>query len=626
MMLQFRVLRVLFQRRGPEEYAEQGGTAPRPQRCCQMLKLLPLVFAFAALPAVGLEARQQPESVTMTSVNEAEWQEEAERSPALLVKLQILLDRAHASPGVIDGTPGENTRKAIAAFAEMKGLEPTEQVNEQLWRALVETGSEPALTTYKITEKDVRGPFSKKIPEDFRNKAAMDRLGYTSPQELLGEKFHMSEALLRKLNPEASFEKAGQEIVIANVEQKSLPGKISRVEVDAKQQRLKAYGAGDALLAIYPATVGSEDRPSPKGEFKVTKVSENPVYEYNPALQLRGVKVKEKLKLPPGPNNPVGAVWIDLSAEGYGIHGTPDPEEVSKAASHGCIRLTNWDALALARSLNKGTPVEIHDGQKSGALQAPNGALSQTFADAAPLPQRNPARSGLSEEQKPAPPGEVATIPWTDTDIAAAKAKCTESLSSLPLDYEPLPPIKEGLCGAPAPILLKSVGSKPKVVIDPPATVTCTLAKALSTWLTEAVQPEANTLFGSSVSKLHAGSYTCRNRNAAPHQRLSEHALANAIDISDFVLVSGQHIAVADSSPNDDPPLPVAKPGRDSGETLTVQLASARGNGHKREFLKSVRHEACAVFGTVLGPGADDAHESHLHLDMKQRRGASFCQ
>ncbi len=251
-------------------------------------------------------------------------------------------------------------------------------------------------------------------------------------------------------------------------------------------------------------------------------------------------------------------------------------------------------------------------------MQAPNGDLPQTLADAAPLPQRNPVRSVPGEQQKPAPPGEMATIPWTDTEIAAAKAKCTESLSSLPLDYEPLPPIKEGLCGAPAPILLKSVGSKPKVIIDPPATVTCTLAKALSVWLTEAVQPEANTLFGSAVSKLHAGSYTCRNRNGAPLQRLSEHALANAIDISDFVLVSGEHIAVADSSPNGDPPPPVPKPGRGSGETFTVQLASARWNGHKREFLKSVRHEACGIFGTVLGPGADDAHESHLHLEGHQ--------
>src|ERR1041384_880260 len=115
-----------------------------------------------------------------------------------LVRFDILLDRAHASPGEIDGTLGENTRKAIAAYAEMKGLEATEQVTEELWRAVTQNDIEPALITYKITEKDTSGPFAKKIPEDFRAKAAMDRLSYTSPRELLAEKFHMSQDLLRK--------------------------------------------------------------------------------------------------------------------------------------------------------------------------------------------------------------------------------------------------------------------------------------------------------------------------------------------------------------------------------------------------------------------------------------------
>jgi lipoprotein-anchoring transpeptidase ErfK/SrfK len=252
--------------------------------------------------------------------------------------------------------------KAIAAYAEMKGLEPTDQATEELWHAIAESDAEPALVSHKITEKDIRGPFSKKIPEDFRAKAAMDRLGYISPRELLAEKFHMSEDLLRKLNPGASFNKEGQEIIVANVERDSLSGKVSRVEVDETRQRVKAYGEGDKLVAIYPATVGSEDRPSPKGEFKVTKITENPVYHYDPALHLRGVHVEEKLNIPPGPNNPVGAVWIDLSAEGYGIHGTPDPNKISKSASHGCIRLTNWDALELAKHLSKGTPVLIEEG------------------------------------------------------------------------------------------------------------------------------------------------------------------------------------------------------------------------------------------------------------------------
>jgi peptidoglycan hydrolase-like protein with peptidoglycan-binding domain len=589
--------------------------------CPTLCISLALLLAF---PATSLAARQRSASLTLESVNDAGWQAQGKPSIPLLVKLQVLLDRAHASPGEIDGTQGENTRKAIAAYAEMKGLEPTDQVTEDLWRAIAESDTEPALVTYKITEKDTGGPFSKRIPEDFRAKAAMDRLGYTSPRELLAEKFHMSQDLLRKLNPGASFDKEGQEIVVANVEHDSLSGKISRVEVDATRQRVKAY-EGDKLVAIYPATVGSEDRPTPKGEFKVMKITENPVYHYDPSLHFQGVHVNEKLNLPPGPNNPVGVVWIDLSAEGYGIHGTPDPDKISKSASHGCIRLTNWDALELAKHLGKGTPVVIEEGEKTGGLEAPD-QTSQRFAamDEIPLPRRNPARSEFPE-RAPLAPGQMATIPWTEAEIAEAKAKCSEALSSLTLNYELLPPIKEGLCGTPAPILLKSLGRDPEVALDPPATVTCAMAKALSAWLKESVQPQAQALINSPVTKLHVGSYTCRNRNGGADLPLSEHALANALDISDFVLTSGERIAVVDSWPSDNPPLPMPNPGRVSSSSF-VKRASVSLDEPERAFLKSVRDDACGIFGTVLGPGADEAHKSHLHLDMKERRGGSFCQ
>jgi hypothetical protein len=168
-------------------------------------------------------------------------------------------------------------------------------------------------------------------------------------------------------------------------------------------------------------------------------------------------------------------VWIDLSAEGYGIHGSPDPDKISKSASHGCIRLTNWDALELARHLRKGTPVVIEEGEKTGASETSSEDAQHLAAtEFTPLPERSPARDGQPREQTPLAPGQMTTIPWTETDIAAARAKCREALSSLTLDYEPLPPIKEGLCGAPGPILLKSVGGDPEVALDPPATVTCT--------------------------------------------------------------------------------------------------------------------------------------------------------
>ena len=594
-----------------------------------MRKFLPLLLAFFVLPAQSLEARQQAQGLTMASVNEAEWQDPVKPSASLLVKLQILLDRAHASPGVIDGKHGENTRKAIVAFGEMNGLESTEQADEHVWRMLTESESEAALVTYKITDKDIAGPFPKEIPKDFRKKAAMEYLGYTRPEELLAEKFHMSQDLLRKLNPGASFDEAGQEIVVANVEHESLPHKIARIEVDADKQRVKAYDKDNNIVAIYPATVGSEDRPSPKGDFKVTDIAENPGYHYDPALNLRGVHVEEKLNIPPGPNNPVGAVWISLSAEGYGIHGTPDPDKISKAASHGCIRLTNWDALELARHLSKGTPVVIEEGEKTGGLMAPNQGKQMgpsVAADETPaLPERNPV--GARAWQIPPPPGEVATMPWTDTEIAAAKDQCNVTLSSITLDYEPLLPVKEGLCGAPAPILLKSLGSDPKVAIDPPATVTCALAKALSAWLNETVQPKAKALFNSPVAKLHASSYACRNRNGGADQPLSEHALANAIDISDFVLASGEQIAVVENSPNGpaSPPLPLHNPSRISSERVKVRRVAVSLDNRERDFLESVHDEACKTFGTVLGPNADEAHKNHLHVDMKQRRSASFC-
>jgi lipoprotein-anchoring transpeptidase ErfK/SrfK len=309
--------------------------------------------AFSASKTTG-------QKFSLEDVNNAQWRGKVHAT--LLVKLQILLDRAHASPGQIDATRGENTRKAIIAYREMHGLGTGERIDEPLWRALTDRDSEPAITTYVITQKDVAGPFIEQVPDDYREKATLERLGYTGVKEMLAEKFHMSEQLLSRLNPSAAFDQPGTEIVVANVERDELPRKVARIEVNAAKQRVSAYDKDDRLVAVYPATVGSSERPSPTGTLKVTAIAENPTYHYDPALNLKGVDVQEKLELPPGPNNPVGIVWIALSAKGYGIHGTPEPEAVSKRASHGCIRLTNWDALELAKHVSKATPVHIDAG------------------------------------------------------------------------------------------------------------------------------------------------------------------------------------------------------------------------------------------------------------------------
>ena len=585
-------------------------------------------------PVTTLAARQKStsaETPDMASVNGADWQEKARPTLALLIKLQVLLDRAHVSPGEIDGNFGENTRKAIAAVRQLNSLEPSDQLDRHVWHMLTEEDSEPALITYKISEKDTAGPFVKRIPADFRKKAAMDRLDYTSAEELLAEKFHMSPQLLRKLNRGVRFDKTGQEILVANVERSALAGKISRVEVDAERQRVLAYDKDHNVVAIYPATVGSKDRPSPEGEFKVTKISENPVYHYDPALHLRGVDVKKKLDLPPGPNNPVGVVWISLSAEGYGIHGTPDPDKISKAASNGCIRLTNWDAVELAHHVSKGIPVLIarsaiiSQAKETGGRPGPVHSVAAPQAELPPLPEQNPARAHRQAHQTPPPPGEVPTLPWSEAEIAAAKTKCTEALSTLKLDYQPLPPIKAGLCGTPAPILLKSLGSEPKVAITPPATLDCAMAGALNRWLDKTVQPQAKELLGSPVIKLeNISSYVCRNRYDSPNQPLSEHALANALDVSGFVLASGEHITVLDSWPKASPPLPLPNPVRVTsigGWAETISLLTSP----KSEFVKKIHDDACGTFETVLGPEANEAHKNHFHLDMKERRSA-FCQ
>ena len=322
-----------------------------------------LLFATALALTVGpaLSAPQKAgrgQTLSLVQVNDAEWRgKRGGQSTAVLVKLQVLLDRAHASPGEIDASFGGNTRKAVVAYREMKGLSRGERIDEALWRALTETDQRPPLKTYTISEADISGPFTEKVPTDYREKAELPRLGYTSLVEALAEKFHMSEKLLRRLNPDAAFDKSGTEIAVADVQRDGLPRKVGRIEIKGTQVRV--YDKDESIVAIYPATVGSTERPSPAGELKVTAVAENPTYYYDPANNLKGVDVEEKLKLPPGPNNPVGAVWISLSEKGYGIHGTPDPEAVGKRASHGCIRLTNWDALELAKHVQKGTPVKI---------------------------------------------------------------------------------------------------------------------------------------------------------------------------------------------------------------------------------------------------------------------------
>jgi lipoprotein-anchoring transpeptidase ErfK/SrfK len=224
------------------------------------------------------------------------------------------------------------------------------------------------VTDYEITRQDLRGPFTRRIPAKFEAMARLHRLGYHDAREELAEKFHISPELLKAMNPRERFKKPGDIIAVAAVAQPNLalvkanrqapqPGSAARVEVDKDKLTLKAFDASGKLIHFFPASVGSEDKPAPSGTLEIERVNLRPDYTYNPKYAFKGVKARQPFTIAPGPNNPVGLVWIDLNAEGYGIHGTPDPGRISKRYSHGCVRLTNWDAQTLATLVGPGVQV-----------------------------------------------------------------------------------------------------------------------------------------------------------------------------------------------------------------------------------------------------------------------------
>jgi len=275
-----------------------------------------------------------------------------------VVRAQILLDRARFSPGEIDGQYGEDLAIAIKGYQVAHGMTPSGTVDPRTWE-LLNRDTAPLLSGYIITAADVKGPFLP-IPKDAQERAKMKWLGYESPQEGLGEKFHVSPQFLQQLNPGKDLATAGQQIIVPNVVRPPA-GRALRVVVSKSRRVVTAYGAGDKILAQYPATIGGPHDPLPVGSWKLVSVQHYPWFYYQPERFWNADPNEATAKLPPGPRNPAGVVWMGLSKPHYGIHGAPEPGHVHHDESYGCIRLTNWDVLDLAHMVRVGTPAILED-------------------------------------------------------------------------------------------------------------------------------------------------------------------------------------------------------------------------------------------------------------------------
>ena len=280
------------------------------------------------------------------------------------LSFQVLLDRQGFSPGQIDGHPGDNFAHAIAAAQQARQVTVTSQADCDTWQALGGDAMEPPLTDYTITDADMKGPFEKRIPDDMMAQAKLPALSYQSAIEMLAERFHASPALLLSLNRRTAFA-SGRTIRVPAVtpfDPNARPKVASdadavTITVSKEDSALHATKPDGSFVFFAPVTTGSEHDPLPIGNWKVTAVLWHPVFHYNPNLFWDAKAHDERTMIKPGPNNPVGVVWISLDLEHYGLHGTPEPSLVGHAASHGCVRLTNWDAVRVASLVTRGTPV-----------------------------------------------------------------------------------------------------------------------------------------------------------------------------------------------------------------------------------------------------------------------------
>lgn len=319
------------------------------------LSLAALGFAlFSTTALAGNVTADMINSAALQTLSPERPREPPNEPHPAIVRLQVLLDRAGSSPGVIDGFYGENVSKAIAGVEAMNGLPVDGKLDPDVI-ALIEN-DQPLVGSYEITADDAKGIVAS-IPKDYAEQASMKYLGFTSVAEKLAERFHMDIDLLNALNPGSRY--AAGDAVFVSAPDRPKEGSVKRIEARGESGQVFVFDQADKIIAVYPATIGSEDNPSPSGRHEINGVAKMPKYTYNPKVNFQQGQNKKILELPGGPNNPVGTVWIDLSEPTYGIHGTPEPEKIDKAGSHGCIRLSNWDVEELAAMVKPGVMVDI---------------------------------------------------------------------------------------------------------------------------------------------------------------------------------------------------------------------------------------------------------------------------
>jgi lipoprotein-anchoring transpeptidase ErfK/SrfK len=335
--------------------AQQSATTAPPAAAASAAALPMPAAPAAAAPQAGADVAQQLAQLNAdTSTPELK-----ERSKgAAVIRAQVLLDRLWFSPGEIDGHYGSNMKRAVSAFQLSRGLPVTGMVDAATWGALQQQQA-PAFATYTLTEQDVAGPYVS-VPKDAMEMARLPKLGYQSIVEALAERFHMSPKLLLALN-QGRGATAGQTIVVADVGKGAAQpqGASLRIRIDKSDKMLYVVGDGEKVLAGFPVSFGGMQDPLPEGRMKITSEVKDPHFSYNPELLRTAKPTDSKVRLAPGPNNPVGVMWLGLTKEHWGIHGTNEPSQMARVETNGCVRLTNWDVLRLAELVGPGTVVEV---------------------------------------------------------------------------------------------------------------------------------------------------------------------------------------------------------------------------------------------------------------------------